>query len=198
MVNRCDSPPVVCGGAAIALYRGSRCLVFVWKFKTIVRQCARSRSVSSCATTLAQLYGESRMESLEIKSADGASSITLVEREPFETSAPIDYFTVQLTDAHLSASARVYANMLCNGLPELFAHIAQHWKDFTGPQAWSSLEGEFTLKVTHDGIGHFVIFAELRSGNYERDWLVKSSVMVETSQLDRIASDVSKFIGCCS
>jgi hypothetical protein len=134
------------------------------------------------------------MESLEIKSVDGASSIALIDREPFDTTKIIDYFTVQLTDTRLSASARVFAYM-CSGLPELFSHVARNWQDFTGPRAWSALEGEFTLEMTHDGIGHFTIAAELRSGHYERDWLVKSSVMIETSQLDRIASDVSDFIG---
>ncbi len=134
------------------------------------------------------------MESVEIKSADGASTIAFVDREPFDTSKTIDYFTVRLTDTHLSAAARVYAYM-CSGLPELFAHVAHNWRDFTGPRAWSSLEGEFDLEITHDGIGHFTIAAQLRSGHYERDWLVKSSVTAETSQLDRIASDIADFIG---
>ena len=134
------------------------------------------------------------MKSLEIKSAGGASSITFLEREPFDASVPIDYFAVRLADSHLHATARVYAYH-CADLPDLFAYAAQNWQDFAGPRTWSSIEGEFTLAITHDGMGHFAIIAELRSGPYERDWFVKSSVMVETSQLDLIASEVSEFIG---
>jgi hypothetical protein len=134
------------------------------------------------------------MASFEIESADGASSLAMIDREPSDTSMTIDYFTVRLTDTHLSASARVYAYM-CSGLTGLFEHVARNWQRFTGPRAWSSLEGEFTLEITHDGIGHFTIAAELRSGLRERDWLVKTSLMAETAQLDRIASGISEFIG---
>jgi hypothetical protein len=134
------------------------------------------------------------MESVELKSVGGESSITLVEREPFDVSKPIDYFTVQLFDTSLSASARVYAFQSAD-LPALFAEIATNWNTFTGPRSWSSLEGEFKLEVSHDGLGHFGIVTELRSGLYPGDWMVRSTVMIETSQLDRIASDVSKFIG---
>ena len=67
------------------------------------------------------------MESVEIKSVDGASTIAFVDREPFDTSKTVDYFTVRLIDTHLSAEARVYAYM-CSGLPELFAHIARNWQ----------------------------------------------------------------------
>ena len=134
------------------------------------------------------------MELIEIKSADGASSINFLDREPLDASVPIDYFAVRLADSDLHATARVYAYH-CAGLPDLCTCVAQNWQDFAGPQTWSSIEGEFTLAITHDGMGHFTIIAELRSGPYERDWCVKSSVMVETSQLDRIAAEVSGFIG---
>lgn len=133
------------------------------------------------------------MESLEIKSVDRASCIEFVDREPFDATESVEYFTVRLKDANLSASARVYASM-CSGLPVLFANVARNWRDFTG-SAWSSLEGEFSLEISHDGIGHFTIVAQLRSGHDDRDWEVKSSVMVETAQLDRIAADISEFIG---
>jgi hypothetical protein len=134
------------------------------------------------------------MESFEIRSVDRGACIRFSNREPFDTSEPIDYFTVQLTDAHLSASARVYAYM-SHGLAEMFRDVAGSWRDFTGPQAWSSLEGEFVLDVTHDGLGHFTISAALRSGRDDRDWLVRSTVMIETAQLDRIASESARFIG---
>lgn len=134
------------------------------------------------------------MEKVEIKSAEGPSTIALVDREPFDTSQTIDYFTVQLTDTNLSASARLYAYM-CGGLPELFAHVAENWREFSGPLDWASLEDTFKLKITHDGLGHFRIVAQLRSGPYDRDWLVQASVMAETSQLSRIAADIAAFLG---
>ncbi len=134
------------------------------------------------------------MESLEIKSVDGESSITFLAREPSDTSKTADYFVVQLRGPNLNASARVYVYM-CKELPELFAHVARNWQDFTGPRAWSSLEREFTLEISHDGLGHFTISAVLHSGLYDRDWRVNSHVMVETSQLDRIALDIAQFVG---
>ena len=133
------------------------------------------------------------MESVRLKSG-GLSSITFVEREPIDTSKPIDYFTVQLRDANLSASARVYA-FCSGGLADLFAQVAANWQDFVGPEMWSSLEGEFKLVVDHDGLGHFTFAAELRSGLYPTDWIVQSSVILETSQLDGVAAEVSEFLG---
>jgi hypothetical protein len=120
--------------------------------------------------------------------------LRIIDREPFDSSKSIDYFTVRVTDVHLSAAARVYAYM-CSGLPKLFAHVARNWQDFTDPRAWSSLEGKFGLEVSHGGMGHFTIATQLRSGHYERDWLVKCSVIAETSQLKRISSDIADFIG---
>ena len=134
------------------------------------------------------------MDSVTIKSANGSASLVLSNREPFDASSEIGHFTVTLTHDHLTASSRVYAYM-CGGLSQLFAAVAQNWQTFTGPDSWSSLECEFNIEITHDGLGHFNLRVSLDSRSGDPDWELISNVVVETAQLDRIAGDVRSFIG---
>ena len=135
-----------------------------------------------------------RMDSVTVKSANGSASLVLSNREPFDTSTEIGYFTVTLTHDHLTASARVYA-YVCGGLSQLFASVAENWQTFTGPDSWSSLECEFNIEITHDGLGHFNLRVSLDSRSGDPDWELISNVVVETAQLDRIAADIRSFIG---
>lgn len=134
------------------------------------------------------------MDSLTIKSANGSASLTLAKREPLDSSTEIVHFTVMLSHDNLTASARVYAYM-CSGLSELFQGVAQNWQTFTGPESWSSLECEFAIEITHDGLGHFNLRVSLDSQSGDPDWELVSNVMIETSQLDRVATDIRSFIG---
>lgn len=132
------------------------------------------------------------MDSVTIKSANGDASLVLSNREPIDSTAEIAYFTATLINNQLTASSRVYA-AVAGGLPEFFDSVATNWQTFTGPESWSSLECEFNVEITHDGLGHFNLRVSLDSPS--ADWELISNVVIETAQLDRIASDIRSFIG---
>lgn len=135
------------------------------------------------------------MEEFKIKSAVGSSSISFIERVPSDPTIPIRYYTVRLQDGRLDAAARVDAWLFSDYLIDLLRYVAENWQAFRGPKEWSSMEGEFLLQISHDGRGHFSINTDLSSGIYPPEWNVKSSVLVETSQLDRLVFELSEFIG---
>jgi hypothetical protein len=134
------------------------------------------------------------MTTFTIQSSDSCASIEFFDREPPYPAMAIDYFKVRLRDVNLDATARIYLDM-SEDLAGFFTLIARNWSAFTGPKQWSSFEGDFSLVITHDGRGHFLIKAELKSGLCPRDWTVHSSIMIDTSQLDRLAADLAEFIG---
>ena len=134
------------------------------------------------------------MDSITIKSASGSASLTLANREPLHPSTEIVHFDVTVRHDHLTATARVYAYM-CSGLVQIFDNVSKNWRTFTGPESWSSLECEFNIEITHDGLGHFNLQISLDSRSGDPDWQVICNVMIETAQLDPGARNIRSFIG---
>ena len=137
------------------------------------------------------------MDDVIFRSANRLSSLAFLHREPDDRSQELRYFTVRLCDTNLAATARVYGYMR-SGLPNAFDRIAAEWQSLTGPLEWSSLECEFCVAITHDGLGHFTLRNSLSQSRHDDGWEVTNHVVVETSQLDRLATDLRAFIGRCS
>jgi hypothetical protein len=117
-----------------------------------------------------------------------------MEREPDDRMKELTYLTICLSDSNLSATARIYGYM-SEGLVGLFEAVAREWRSFRGPISWSSLECELNVEITHDGLGRFSIVNNLTESSIDPAWEVTNTVIVETSQLDRIAYELRTFIG---
>ncbi|WP_068267280.1 DUF6228 family protein [Rubripirellula obstinata] len=137
------------------------------------------------------------MDTVTIPSANRASSLTLFDREPEDREQELTHFSVRFVDTDITAGTRVYGYM-CGGLLDAFDRIASDWQTFAGPLEWSSLETEFSLTITHDGLGHFTIRTALSRDLHDDGWGAVNHLRLETSQLDRIASDLRAFMGNCS
>jgi hypothetical protein len=135
------------------------------------------------------------LEEFRIASTTGGGYLQFADRVPLDPDLPIESFRVQVSDDHLSASGKVDAGYVPSHPAKLFADMAAKWSGWPGELVWESLEGEFQLRCTHDGLGHIAIRVELRSGPMHDDWQVMATVMTEAGQLETIAQQAAVFFG---
>src|SRR5205814_3852848 len=117
------------------------------------------------------------------------------DRSPTDRREAIERFWVQVTDHNLSAVGQVYAGYMPRYPTQLFVDMARQWSGWPGELVYESLEGEFTLRCSHDRFGHISIRVELRSGLMPDDWRVEATVMTEAGQLEDIAQRAALFFG---
>ena len=106
-----------------------------------------------------------------------------------------DRWHVTLSLPGLSASAEVdaFAYDGEHTLDLLFRRLADDWRGWEGERTWSSLEGDFDLAATHDGLGHVALQVRLRSGPFPADWLATGTIWLDAGQLDAVAREASAF-----
>lgn len=126
------------------------------------------------------------------------ASIELSEQEGLVRADGSEFFRVTLRENEFKASTRVYAfDPRDDGLAKFFAGLAKDWKGWDGSRKWSSLEGEFELYCEHDGLGHITTTARIHSnalGN-GHGWTGQLRFGIVAGDLDRIATDISRFFG---
>jgi uncharacterized protein DUF6228 len=79
------------------------------------------------------------------------------------------------------------------GLSMYFRRIADDWRGWDGPRAWSSLEGELDFEATHDGLGYMGLRVRMRGGLYAEDWGAEGTVWVDAGQLEALARAARSF-----
>jgi hypothetical protein len=79
------------------------------------------------------------------------------------------------------------------GLSGYFRRIADDWRGWDGARAWSTLEGEFDFKATHDGLGYMKLRARLRGGSYAEDWGADGTIWIDAGQLEALARAARNF-----
>jgi hypothetical protein len=104
---------------------------------------------------------------------------------------------VSLSLPGLSASVEVdaFAHDGEQTLGLLFRGLADDWLGWEAERTWSSLEGDFDLAATHDGLGHVALEVRLRVGPYAEDWLATGTIWLDAGPLDAVARDAAAFTG---
>ena len=101
--------------------------------------------------------------------------------------------TISLPGLGASAEVDAFAYDGEHTLALLFRRLADDWRGWEGERTWSSLEGDFDLAATHDGLGHVALQVRLRSGPYAEDWLLTSTIWLDAGQLNALARDAAAF-----
>ena len=134
------------------------------------------------------------IDELTIKSSRSAGKLKLSEPKPPGSSHPVEYLRVSLEDREIAASsARVYIYEPF-GLAAFFDELASHWKGWGGEKEWHSVEDDFALWCTSDGLGHAALRVMLKSGLYEDDWCVQAVIHVDAGQLEDLAVKIKAFL----
>ncbi len=104
-----------------------------------------------------------------------------------------DDFRVSVTARDHSAMLDVCADTDRYGVLRLFVEAARDWTGWSGAKVWESLEGEFRLELSHDGLGHVALAVRLRHdfGGWD-EWRQDAVVWLEAGQLERIARDARR------
>ena len=104
------------------------------------------------------------------------------------------YYRVGLSGPDLHGVCQVYAYEPGTGPDKFFRDLATSWRGWQGKKEWSSLEGELRFSATCDSTGHTSLSVRLRSGPYPFDWSLSAVLLIEAGQLERVASDIEKFV----
>jgi hypothetical protein len=139
--------------------------------------------------------GGEPLDEFYIPSATGAGGLLFFQRLPLDLTEPIQSFWVRVTDQNLSAAIQVSGGYIPSHPAPLFAEMARRWAGWDGELTWESLEGELTIRCTHDCLGHIFIRVQLLSGHLPDDWFVKATISTEAGQLESIARHAELFFG---
>ena len=132
---------------------------------------------------------------LTIKSSRSGGQLGLSWSKQTGMRQPSQYLHVSLEDCDLIAScSRIYVYEP-NDLLRLFEELASQWKGWAGKKEWSSVEGDFGLSCTSDGLGHVAMRVKLKSGIDKDDWSVpKGCIHIDAGQLEELAFNKKGFL----
>ena len=100
-------------------------------------------------------------------------------------------YLVSLSKEEFHVQHPVYAfDPMDDGLGKFFEELAALWRGWTGSKVWNSLEGEFTLKCNHDGLGHVTVDASLRDYG---SWDASLKLNLLAPDFDEYASKIKLF-----
>ena len=125
----------------------------------------------------------------------GGAELAFFDRCPPDTSEELEYFSLRILSSDLTAKGRVYGGYCSSHPAHLFAEMARQWDGWPGELVWTSLEGELTLRCSHDGLGHISICLDYRSGPMPDDWRVIFTAFADAGQLEGLAKRAAIFFG---
>jgi hypothetical protein len=99
---------------------------------------------------------------------------------------------VRLTTRALQAHVYVYEpeeGETVRGLGTFFESLARDWRGWKGEWFWSSLEGEFSLKALHDGLGtvELIVSVGHRDPTSDGVWDATATLFLDAGGLDALA-----------
>ena len=134
------------------------------------------------------------IDELTIKSSRSTGKLKFSEPKPPGSSHPVEYLRVSLEDREIAASsARIYIYEP-HDLAAFFDDLAVHWKGWPGAKEWRSVEDDFALSCTSDGLGHAALRVTLKSGLDDDDWCVRVVIHVDAGQLEEFSAKVKEFL----
>ncbi len=104
-----------------------------------------------------------------------------------------DYIMVLLALDELTASRRVYSPLGTGGenLADFFSRLAANSQGWSGEEMWESLEGDFSLCCSHDGVRCVAVQAKL--SDVYRSWKVEIQFVIELGMLDELSTAATHF-----
>ncbi len=117
--------------------------------------------------------------------------MTLSEEEKLIPDNGSEHYLVSLNKQNFHVQQRVYAfDPTNNGLAKFFGELAASWRGWDGPKVWNSLEDEFSLTCSHDGLGHVTVDASVRD---QGSWEATMTLNLLAPDFDDFARKVEQF-----
>jgi len=134
------------------------------------------------------------IDEVTIKSSRSAGELKLSEPKPPGSRHLVEYLRVNLKDREIAASSSQVYIYEPYALAFFFDDLAAQWKGWEGEKLWHSVEEDFALSCTSDGLGHVAMKVTLKSGPYKDDWCVQAIIHVDAGKLEELASKVKEFL----
>ena len=78
------------------------------------------------------------------------------------------------------------------GLADFLSDLAENWRGWPGPKAWTDFENALSIEATHDGLGHVMLTFAMRRSPSD-GWQLRGALPVEAGALERIAAAARRF-----
>ena len=97
-----------------------------------------------------------------------------------------------VTAAFGAFSGSVRSTTYFAGSPaRLFAEAARDWRGWTGSKSWQAIDGELTLSLSMDGLGHGRLSVSMSDG----DEHLEGCIHLEAGQLASLANSITDLFG---
>ncbi|AXB31532.1 MULTISPECIES: DUF6228 family protein [Vibrio] len=115
-------------------------------------------------------------------------------RPEFNLDGWMEHYTLSLSGRGMTSSVRVVNQPYGDGPSDFFKQLAEEWQGWDGEKVWSSLEGEYSMSAKSDLTGHVYLNFQIYSNLTEPYWSVQVVIILETGQLDSIATRLSEYL----
>ncbi len=105
-----------------------------------------------------------------------------------------EFFTFEVSGSDVGAKGKVSTYTDEFGIAKLFSGVNELGRPWEGCKEWKSLEGEFTIKLTCNSLGHInmqVNFTQWNGGS--EDWHIIVNLTTELGQLALIEKEARAF-----
>jgi hypothetical protein len=105
-----------------------------------------------------------------------------------------DYFQVAIRGFKVSANTTVYAYTDAKGLNNIFQELGKLNQAWNGEKKWESIEGDFSLIITCNKLGHVLLEVSLRIlQGHPEEVSVRANIATDFGLLSNIARDAKDF-----
>jgi hypothetical protein len=116
-------------------------------------------------------------------------------RVPEDRSVLIESFSVSLQLGDLRAAVDVFAGYTSGHPAPLFQEMAKRWTGWSDSLSWEGVEGQLSIRATHDGHGQVNLRIELCPDTGNPRWRTQAEFQIEPGQLNQIANQLVGFFG---
>jgi hypothetical protein len=106
-----------------------------------------------------------------------------------------DYLSIAITSDGDQFGIQTYLHTDAPRLAEFFRDLAENRQGWSGAKSWGSIEGDFRLDATHDGLGHIRLTISLIKDQGEgSESRFVGSLLLDLGTLERVASEVHEVL----
>lgn len=107
--------------------------------------------------------------------------------EPLEN----EYLSVAFDSDGIRFGVKTFIYNDAQALTLFFKDLAENWQGWSGPKVWKSLESDFRLEATHNGLSYMNLKVSLiKNQGEDSESQFVGNLKIELGSLVKVASDV--------
>ena len=121
---------------------------------------------------------------------EGAARVTFSDIfDPYSDGYKFRYFTAEIEDVGLKASATVITMESGAGLAAFVTSLSNDWRGWEGARKWRAIEDHLQISAEHDPTGKVGLLVELRQSPYPGAWNASVSITIAAGEELRLLAE---------